>query len=314
MELHMRMPLALAVVIALVGSCDAAIDDRAAPLRSTPSVSGSAPQGTGPAVLAQLRQHRLAFMDRWNVVVARADGSGRRIVARARGAYGGPSWSARADAFVIRTERRKDGEVAGVIVRVGADGSTVNLSRRSGSTSDAMVAWAPNGRRIAFISTRGGDDRPQLYTMDAEGRDVRRVRRTPFEAQYPAWSPDGDRIAFTGVTGGSNFDLYVVDADGTSLRRLTASPAPENWPTWAPGSDRLAYSIEDEIWVIEDDGSNARRLTPPDVSAGEPSWSPDGAWVGFDCSTEEPVICAIRPDGTDVVRLFRNASFPTWIA
>jgi Tol biopolymer transport system component len=303
------------LIVALVASCVAASDRRDTSRLPSPSVSGSASATAAASVLAELRGHRLAFMAGPVLFTARADGSERRSVARVRGAYAGPSWSANANAFVIRTERRgKDGRIEGIVVRVSADGSTlVDLSRRTGSIADAMVAWAPSGRRIAFISTRKGDTLPQLYTMDVEGREVRRVRRTPFEAQYPAWSPDGERIAFTGVIGGSDFDVFVVDADGTDLRRLTSSPSPENWPTWAPGSDRLAYSIEDEIWVIEDDGSNARRLTPSDVSAGEPNWSPDGAWIAFDCSTGEAVICAIRPDGTDLVTLFGDAAFPTWI-
>jgi Tol biopolymer transport system component len=310
-----RAPIVLALIVALVASCDAANDRPDDSRPSSPAVPGSASATPAASVLAELRGHRLAFMKGPGLFTAHGDGSERRSVARVRGAYGAPSWSANANAFVIRTERRgKDGRIEGIVVRVSADGSTlVDLSRRTDSTADAMVAWAPSGRRIAFISTREGDNRPQLYSMDAEGRDVRRVRRTPFEAQYPAWSPDGERIAFTGVTGGSDFNLYVVDADGTDLRRLTSSPSPENWPTWAPGSDRLAYSIEDEIWVIEDDGSNARRLTPSGVSAGEPSWSPDSAWIAFDCSTGEPVICAIRPDGTDLVTLFGDAAFPVWI-
>lgn len=311
----MRAYVVFALIVALAPSCDAAKDGRDPSRPSSPPVSGSASVTPAASVLAELRGHRLAFMNGPGLFTARADGSERRSVARVRGAYAGPSWSADANAFVIRTERRgKDGRIEGIVVRVSADGSTlVDLSRRTDSIADAMVAWAPNGRRIAFISTRESDTLPQLYSMDVEGRDVRRVRRTPFEAQYPAWSPDGERIAFTGVTGGSDFDIYVVNADGTDLRRLTSSPSPENWPTWAPGSDQLAYSIEDEIWVIGDDGSNSRRLTPSETSAGEPSWSPDGAWIAFDCSPEEPVICAIRPDGTDLVRLFGDAAFPIWI-
>jgi dipeptidyl aminopeptidase/acylaminoacyl peptidase len=312
--MQVRALIVLALIVALVPACDAADDRRDASRPSSPSVSGSASVTPATSVLAELRGHRLAFMVGPVLFTARADGSERRSIARVPGAYAAPSWSADADAFVIRTERRgKDGRIEGIVVRVGADGSTVDLSRRTGSIADAMVAWAPGGRRIAFISTREGDTLPQLYSMDVEGREVRRVRRTPFEAQYPAWSPDGERIAFTGVTGGSDFDLYVVDADGTDLRRLTSSPSPENWPTWAPDSERLAYSIEDEIWLIEDDGSNARRLTPSEVSAGEPNWSPDGAWIAFDCSTAEPVICAIQPDGTDFVTLFGGAAFPVWI-
>jgi Tol biopolymer transport system component len=255
-------------------------------------------------------------MWRSHLMTAEANGSGRDVVARVPGAYGGAYWSAEARAYVVRTERRSDGELRGYIVKVTGDGRVINLSRRNGGTTDGMVAWAPDGRTIVFTSVRKGDRFPQLYVMDAHGRGAERLTDYDFEIQYPQWSPDASRIAFTAVQGiqGPNFDLYTVDADGTNLTRLTDTPEAENWPTWAPDGERLAFSRDDEIWSMSADGSEVQLITEAEeVSGGEPNWSPDGAFIAFDCIPEPPTVCAIRPDGSDYTELFERAGFPVWL-
>jgi dipeptidyl aminopeptidase/acylaminoacyl peptidase len=260
-----------------------------------------------------LAERRISFMWGSGIYVANADGTERRLVARVRGAYGGQHWSGAARAFVTRVERPAGDSVEGAVIRADLDGAVTNLSARSRGTTDSMVSWSPDGKRIVFVSTRQGDVVPQLYVMNADGTGVRRIARTPFEAQYPQWGPDGSRIAFTGVVDG-NFELFTITPDGDRLTRLTTSTEWENWPTWSPDSARIAFSVEPEIWTMSADGSDRTLVTvPQDVTGGEPNWSPDGALIAFDCGAS-PAICAIRPDGTGFTELFSRASFPFWIS
>jgi Tol biopolymer transport system component len=72
------------------------------------------------------------------------------------------------------------------------------------------------------------------------------------------------------------------------------------------GSFEGASGWTQELVVIDPDGSNATRLTYGVGLRGGISWSPDGGRIAFDCGT---TICAIRPDGTNLVQLGPAGSY-----
>jgi Tol biopolymer transport system component len=65
----------------------------------------------------------------------------------------------------------------------------------SGTHRDSSPRWSPDGRYLAFLSTRAGDE-PQLYLIAVDGGEARQLTRMPNDVSSPAWSPDGSRIAF----------------------------------------------------------------------------------------------------------------------
>ncbi len=89
---------------------------------------------------------------------------------------------------------------------------------------------SPDGTRIAWMSIRGGEDW-DVYTMDLDGGDVRRLTDHLADDAYPAWSPDGRYLAFDSDRYGSH-DVFVVPAEGGDVRRLTDHPAREQAPVW----------------------------------------------------------------------------------
>ena len=54
--------------------------------------------------------------------------------------------------------------------------------------------WSPDGRRIAFTSNRDGND--EIYVMDPDGSNVKRLTHNDADDEWPSWSPDGKRLAF----------------------------------------------------------------------------------------------------------------------
>ncbi len=107
----------------------------------------------------------------------------------------------------------------------------------SPTVEPVVTAPVAAGPRIAFISNRDGQYY-QVYTMAADGSDVRQVTTDATHKWSPdwqlgrlggvpgtqlAWSPDGTRLIYTAeVTAGGPVDLWLINADGTNPVNLTA--------------------------------------------------------------------------------------------
>jgi TolB protein len=119
-------------------------------------------------------------------------------------------------------------------------GETTQLTRSD--SFDGNPAWSPDRKRIIFSSRRDGQGLPDLYVMDADGGDVRRLTDTPNDGEWSAkFSPDGGRLAFS-RNEEDGYSLYVMDADGSNERQL-AGPYPfVEFPAWVPGGEELYFA------------------------------------------------------------------------
>lgn len=137
--------------------------------------------------------------------------------------------------------------------------------------------WSPDGSRFVFNSKTNGNW--DVYTMAADGSDIRQVTTAPENDLAPAWSPDGTQIAFETNRDG-NVEIYVVDADGGVARNITNLPsADDHGPTWSPDGQQIVfYSNREGNWDIFSttlDGEIVVNLTKtPTRDEQTPAWRP----------------------------------------
>ncbi len=168
---------------------------------------------------------------------------------------------------------------------------------------DFYGQYSPDGRRIAFTSFRDAGDseddernHAELYVMNADGSNQRRITFNQLPEKEPAWSPDGKHLVFWRsariTTVGDPLppgDLWIVDLTTGQTRSLVKKPrSDEAAPQWSPDGRRIAFHSDareagvPEIYTIRPDGPELRRLTntPEDLDYG-PNYSPDGRRITF---------------------------------
>jgi tricorn protease len=177
-------------------------------------------------------------------------------------------------------------------------GITRNLTRSS-SAHEREIAWSTDGRRLAYVSDRSGEE--EIYVQTQDGTEPAVQVSTGSAARYyaPRWSGDDKRIAFSDNTG----RLYVIEVAGK--RRVTVARDPAELSQdyrWSPDGQFLSYSLNDPsgfsgvfIWSAAD--GKSRRATPPSFNAHSPAWAPNGELLYFLSEREyQPLLSTIEFD------------------
>jgi len=158
----------------------------------------------------------------------------------------------------------------------GAPSSSAPVMSISSTRPEYHTQFAPDGRRVAFTSTRSGD--AEIWVSDPNGSSA--IPLTSMgapETMCPAWSPDGQLIAFSSNPAGE-FDLYTIPAAGGKPRRLTSHPAIDICPTFSRDGKWIYFnsmrSGDYRIWKMPAAGGDAVQVSPN--QAGRTLEAPDG--------------------------------------
>lgn len=141
----------------------------------------------------------------------------------------------------------------------------------------AIVVAARSGNdpsdpgRIVFASDRDGDF--ELFTMAADGSDLRQVTHNDKRDTFPAWSPDATKIAWT-----QDGDIVVAAADGSAPLNLTADiDVNAEKPAWTPDGSTIVFvrggQTDFDIWKMSESGAN-KTLLVSFSAQGHPTFDP----------------------------------------
>ena len=108
------------------------------------------------------------------------------------------------------------------------------------SWNDMDPDWARTGGRIAFVSDRTSSN-GEIFTMAADGSDLRRLTTSFDGDRQPSWSPLAERLAFYGSRPEGQA-LYTVRADGTDIRLLVPQSLRPGSPAWDYTGESIVFS------------------------------------------------------------------------
>jgi WD40-like Beta Propeller Repeat/Bacterial Ig-like domain (group 2) len=146
------------------------------------------------------------------------------------------------------------------------------------SFDNIQPALSPDRTRIAYSSNRGGSY--DLYLMDADGGNGRRLSTDPGVEGEPVWTPDGTRLVYSATPKGGLSQIYSLRPDGKPPQALTALPGSNLSPTVSADGTRLAFvSTRDgnhEIYLMPLAGGEAQRVTKTGRRESLPRFLPNG--------------------------------------
>ena len=166
------------------------------------------------------------------------------------------------------------------IYMMNPDGSEpVNLTHHP--ATDLQAVWSPTGEQILFVSDRQGAHVRDLYVMDADGSNVRRVFKKKITAwrDNPTWSPDGKQFAYRyWDRDRQKYGLYIATLGEEDTEPLPYGSSPE----WSPAGSEIACSVSHRfgahLTFLDVDTHDREQPLPDKILRWQytPSWSATG--------------------------------------
>jgi len=191
-------------------------------------------------------------------------------------------------------------------INTGQDYVNVEISRLEG--------------KLAFMSNFKQRMAEEVYTMNADGTELRQLTDNNYLDGWPHWSPDGERIVFTTQPGGAETTHYVtmMNADGTGKVALPVEGISRDW---SPDGNNILftkkYNLTEQIYQSDTNGNNPVLLTTTPGNKLFSRYSQDGTKIIFEnwVSYDGVVIGRMNRDGSDYRHLTsenRTSAYMSW--
>ena len=200
---------------------------------------------------------------------------------------------------------------------------------------DAEGAYSPDGKSIVFASNReayatdlSAEDKARLerepsyfmdiYVMDSDGGNVRRLTDVPGYDGGPFWSADGKKIIWRRFgEDGATAEVFTMNADGSDERRLTDLGVLSWAPFFHPSGEYVIFSTNlqgfsnFELYLVDAEGKREPvRVTDREGFDGLATFSPDGntiSWTSNGTPDEKSQIFVAKWDHQKALELIAQA-------
>jgi dipeptidyl aminopeptidase/acylaminoacyl peptidase len=220
---------------------------------------------------------------------------------------------------VTSTDRARNDYTSNLWLIPSTGGTPVALT--TGEASDSTPRWSPDGKKVAFASSRDG--KPALWVVDVATKEARMLaawERSNFflskAGEMFCWSPDGKEIAFvaaekpaqaestdprvitrlqyktrTSFSDNRRSHIFIVSVEDGKVRQLTRGKSDEHSISWSPQGNEILFlsnravdpdaNLNYDIFAVEVTRGKERRITDTPGVEFSPVWSPDGSYIAY---------------------------------
>ena len=179
------------------------------------------------------------------IYVMNADGSDQKNISNHPSDDRHPNWSPDNKKIVFNSSRNEKKELS--IFVMNSDGSDViSLSKPEDKEIESYTSFLPDGSKIVFVRWFA-DSNGEIFIMNSDGTEPKRLTNNSFFDGYPCWSPDGRTILFSSNRQG-NYKLFTIDIEGKELKPFLQTPIDGHQirANWSRNGSIVVFNIQND--------------------------------------------------------------------